>query len=90
MAIVYKYFAHNRNTYLFRVWLNNMKLIQKDGLKTAYYILLAGIGFIKMKKNLSYTPISAEAQNFLKKYLWSTHPLLENLKKRFNHYKLNY
>lgn len=84
MAIVYKYFGNKRNTYLFRIWLNNMKLIQKDGLKTAYYIFLAGIEFLKMRKNLVHTPVSPATENFLKKYLWSTHPLLSNLKKRFN------
>ena len=85
MAIVYKYFGKNRYTYLFRIWLNNLKLIQKDGLKTAYYIVLAGIEFMKIRKTLTHTPVSTEAQNFLKKYLWSTHPLLSNLKKRFNY-----
>ena len=85
MAIVYKYFGKSRYTYLFRIWLNNMKLIRKDGLKTAYYITLAGIEFLKMRKKLKHTPVSEEAQNFLKKYLWSTHPLLSNLKKRFNY-----
>jgi len=84
MAIVYKYFGKSRYTYLFRIWANNMKLIQKDGLKTAYYIVLAGIEFMKMRKKLKHTPVSQEAQNFLKKYLWSTHPLLSNLKRRFN------
>lgn len=64
MAIVYKYFGKSRYTYLFRIWLNNMKLIQKDGLKTAYYILLAGIEFMKMRKKLKHTPVSQEAQNF--------------------------
>lgn len=84
MAIVYKYFDKSRYTYLFRIWLNNMKLIQKDGLKTVYYIFLAGIEFLKMRKELKHTPVSREAQNFLKKYLWSIQPLLSNLKKRFN------
>lgn len=85
MAIVYKYFGKSRYTYLFRIWLNNMKLIQRDGLKTAYYILLAAIEFLKMRKKLTHTPVSQEAQNFLKKYLWSTYPLLHNLKKRFKY-----
>jgi GT2 family glycosyltransferase len=85
MALVYKYFGKNRYTYLYRIWLNNFKLIQKDGLKTAYYIFLAGIEFLKMRKKLQHTPVSQEAQNFLKKYLWSTHPLLHNLKRRFNY-----
>lgn len=85
MALVYKYFGKNRYTYLFRIWLNNMKLIQKDGLKTAWYIFLAGIEFLKMRKKLKHTPVSQEAQNFLKKYLWSTYPLLHNLKRRFNY-----
>lgn len=85
MALVYKYFGKSRYTYLFRIWINNMKLIQKDGLKTAYYIFLAGIEFMKMRKKLKHTPVSQEAQNFLKKYLWSTYPLLHNLKRRFNY-----
>jgi hypothetical protein len=83
MAIVYKYFRKNRLTYLFRIWINNMKLIQKDGPKTAYYITLAGLEFLKIRKTIEHTPVSLEAENFLKYYLWSTYPILSNLKKRF-------
>jgi GT2 family glycosyltransferase len=84
MAIVYKYFRKNRLTYLFRIWINNMKLIQKDGIKTAYYIILAGFEFLKIRKTIKHTPVSIEAENFLKNYLWSIQPILSNLKKRFN------
>jgi GT2 family glycosyltransferase len=84
MAIVYKYFRKNRFIYLFRIWINNMKLIQKDGIKTAYYITLAGLKFLKIRKTLKHTPVSIEAENFLKNYLWSVQPIMSNLKKRFN------
>ncbi|MEJ7682693.1 MAG: glycosyltransferase [Segetibacter sp.] len=64
MAIVYKYFGKSRYTYLFRIWLNNMKLIQRDGLKTAYYILLAAIEFLKMRKNLPIHPFHRKLRIF--------------------------
>jgi len=82
MSIVYKYFRKKRLTYIFRIWINNMKLIQKDGIKTAYYVFLAGFEFLKIRKAIKHTPASIEAEAFLKEYLWSTQPILSNLKKR--------
>jgi GT2 family glycosyltransferase len=62
LAIVYKYFSVNRSTYLWRVAINNLKIIKHGKFKNAWYNLIGMYRFLQMRKSLQYTPVSPEAQ----------------------------
>ncbi len=62
LGIVYKHFSYKRFNFLFRVAVNNLKLIKNLEFKKAWYNLLGIIQFFKLAKELKYTPVSFEAQ----------------------------
>jgi GT2 family glycosyltransferase len=62
LGIVYKHFSVNRTGYLWRVVINNLKNVKHGEFKYAYYNLIGMFKFLKMRKSLKYTPVSAEAQ----------------------------
>jgi GT2 family glycosyltransferase len=81
MAIVYKYFGSNRWKYIFRVFLNNIKFMKREGIKTGYYIMLGFWELLKLKKKLKYTPVSKQVQQFYTDNFWSTKPVFTGDKK---------
>jgi GT2 family glycosyltransferase len=62
LAIVYKHFSVNRSAYLWRVAINNLKIIRHGDFKNAWYNVVGIFKFLQMRKLLKYTPVSAEAQ----------------------------
>ena len=76
LAIVHKHFANSRSKYLSRIFMNNLKFIKREGLLSGYYIFLGGIAFLKLRRTLQRTPVSAEAQEFYSKNFWSTKPVI--------------
>lgn len=83
MGIVWKYFKTNRWKYIYRVLVNNLKFMKREGLASGYYIFQGALQFFKIKNTLQYTPVRKEAQDFYAKNFWSTKPVLGNLKKKF-------
>lgn len=75
MGIVYKHFARNKFKYLFRMWVNNMKIIKYGKFKQAYYDTLGVLEFLKMRKTLKPTPVSKQAQDYFVKEYHNTHPI---------------
>lgn len=84
MGIVYKYFPNRRLKFILRVWMNNLKRAKAGGISTAYYIFLGGVKFLKMRKELSYVPVSEEVQNKFIKSFASARPFLTKIYKRLN------
>ncbi|GAB2700853.1 glycosyltransferase family 2 protein [Mucilaginibacter koreensis] len=76
MAIVYKHFGHNRWKYIFRVLVNNLKFIKREGLKSGYYMMLGAFKFLTLRKTLGNVPVKKEVQNFYAENFWSTKPVL--------------
>jgi hypothetical protein len=87
MAIVYKYFPKNRWKYIWRVWVNNMKNMKSEGIASGYSVLLGGIGFFKLCKQLTHTPVSLNVQNYFTQRFGSTQPIFKKLRKRFSNKK---
>lgn len=75
MGIVYKHFTGNKFKYLFRMWVNNMKIIKYGKFKQAYYDTLGALEFLKSRKTLEPTPVSKEAQEYFTKNYHNTHPI---------------
>lgn len=84
MAIVYKYFSHSRLKYIFRILINNLKFIKREGLYTGYYVLQGAWEFRKLRKTLAVTPVSKDVQAFYAGHFWSTKSIFINFYKRFN------
>jgi GT2 family glycosyltransferase len=77
MAIVYKYFnKKHRSLYLFRVFLNNLRCVSQHGLNSLPWYFSALKKFLKLKRQLVYTPVSAEVEDFYSKDFWSTRRFL--------------
>lgn len=62
LCIIYKYFSHQRGKYFRRIIFNRLKSIRKLAFKELWYNILGMIEFLKMKKGLTYTPVSLSAQ----------------------------
>jgi GT2 family glycosyltransferase len=62
MAIVYKYFNQQRWKYLLRIAINSMKGLRQLQLKETWYNLIGIKEFLKMRKSLNHTPVSAKSQ----------------------------
>lgn len=62
MAIVYKHFSSHRLKYLVRIVLNSCKCIKTLSFRELKYNLTGVIEFLKMRKTLTRTPVSPEAQ----------------------------
>lgn len=84
MGIVYKYFGKNRWKYLFRMWANNLKRIKVQGLVPTYYDLLGSIKFLQMRKTLTHTPVTPEAQEFFVNNYVNTFPVFGFIGRRLN------
>lgn len=82
MGIIYKHFAYNKWKYIIRVWVNNLKIIKTEGLMAAYYSFLGGINFLRTRKDLVPTPVSAESQKYFESYFWGTQPIFDFVTKR--------
>ena len=81
MAIVYKYFPNNRWKYLTRIAINSMKGIRQMQLRETWYNVIGMIEFLKMRKTLVYTPVSADSQSQFLNHFWSTKPAFSFLKR---------
>jgi GT2 family glycosyltransferase len=81
LAIIYKYFPHNRFKYLTRLFLNNLKRIKGDGVRAPLYVVQGAIKFLKMRKALVYTPVSNEIQTFFTSQFKSTFPVFYKFQK---------
>ena len=81
MAIVYKYFPINRWKYLSRIAINSMKGLRNLQLKESWYNMIGIIEFFKMRRSLTYTPVSANSQQLFLKLFWSTKPAFEFVKR---------
>ncbi|MDQ6812385.1 MAG: glycosyltransferase [Bacteroidota bacterium] len=81
LGIVYKFFSKNRTKYLITVAINHLKSIRKGQFNIAWYNLLGLVAFLKMRKTLSYTPVSPEAQDKFAKIFLATQPVFGFLKK---------
>jgi GT2 family glycosyltransferase len=77
MAIIYKYFdKKNRSLYLSRVFLNNLRCVFEHGIKSIPWYISALRSFLKMRKELTHTPVSAKVQQFYTNDFWSTRKFL--------------
>lgn len=84
MAICYKYFGANRNKYIWRIFINRLKFIKTEGLSTGYYILLAGLEFLKMKKHILHTPVSKNIQAYYVETFSNLEPVFKKMQKRLS------
>ena len=75
MAIVYKYFGHDRWKHLFRMWGNAMKRIKNVGFKYTYYEFIGSLKFFLMARNIEHTPVSRATQDFFATQYVSSHPV---------------
>jgi GT2 family glycosyltransferase len=75
MGIVYTHFTTNKLKYLFRMWVNNMKIVKYGKFRQAYYDTLGALEFLKIRKTLKPTPVSKEAQDYFVKAYHNTHPI---------------
>ena len=70
LGIIYKHFPKSRWKYLIRVLINNLKTFKKGELKETWYNVIGFYEFFKMRKNLTYTPISLKSQKiFINHYI---------------------
>lgn len=77
MAIVYKYYNKDqRNLYLFRVYMNNLKEIKRLGLSSIPWFYIALREFLKLKKTLPYTPVNKELEKMYTKKYWPARPFM--------------
>ncbi len=76
LLLVYKYFRVQRQKYLWRVLVNNLKFIKREGLLSGLYIMQGYYQFLVKKSALGVTPVSAKTQNFFAGHFWSTKPVL--------------
>ncbi|RDC55828.1 glycosyltransferase [Pedobacter chinensis] len=84
LAIIYKYFDKDKSKFLFRIVMNNLKFIKREGLLSGYYVLQGVAEYFKLKKELTRTPVRQKIQDFYAANFWATKPILTNLKKRLN------
>lgn len=81
MGIVYRFFPIQRTKYFITVAINHLKVIRKGKLNFAWYNILGWVAFLKMRKNLSYTPVSPQAQIKFANIFMATKPVFGFLKK---------
>lgn len=81
LGIVYKFFSRNRTRYLVTVAVNHLKSIRKGEFNLAWFNFLGLIEFLKMRKTLTYTPVSVEAQEKFAKIFLATQPVFGFLKR---------
>ena len=78
IGIIYKYFNSDRLKYISRVLFNNLKFIKREGPLSGYHVLVGAFNFLKMRKNLIYTPVTDKTQSFYAQNFWSTKPIFLN------------
>jgi hypothetical protein len=81
MAIVYKYFNHERWKYLLRIAINSMKGLRQLQLKDTWYNLIGIKEFMQMRKYLKHTPVSQKSQQLFLDNFWSTKPTFAFIKR---------
>ena len=70
LGIIYKHFPKSRWKYLFRVVVNNLKTFKKGEFKETWYNIIGFYEFFKMRKSLTYTPVSLKSQKiFINNYI---------------------
>lgn len=70
MGIIYKHFRQSRWKYLFRLMINNLKPLKKGEYKETWYNIIGFYEFFKIRKSLTYTPISIKSQHiFLNNFI---------------------
>ncbi len=84
MGIVYKHFGRDRWKYLFRMWANNLKRTRAEGIKNTWYDLVGSFKFLQLRKNLTHTPVTPEAQDFFVKHYTNTFPVFGFISRRLN------
>lgn len=62
LGIVYKHFHKNRWKYITRILLNRLKVLKGLQFKEAWWTLIGGAQFLKLKGSLVRTPVSSNAQ----------------------------
>jgi hypothetical protein len=72
---VHKYFKTHKLKYIFRVLINNLKFIKREGLLSGYYILQGFFKYLKTKDDIGVTPVSISTQQFFADAFWSTKPI---------------
>lgn len=78
MAIVYKYYNKDeRNLFLFRVYMNNLKQIRRLGFASIPWFYTALKEFFKLTKTLPHTPVSKELERFYNGKYWPTRRFLK-------------
>ncbi|MVN22606.1 glycosyltransferase family 2 protein [Mucilaginibacter arboris] len=78
LGIVYKYFQKkDRTLYLTRVFFNNIKYIFRHGIKSVSWYYNGWKEFNKLKKDIQFTPVNDDVQNFYSRYYPSTQPFLK-------------
>lgn len=90
MGIVYKFFPVQRTKYFITVALNHLKAIRKGQFNLAWYNLLGWVAFMRMRKSLTYTPVSPEVQMKFADNFLATKPVFGFLKGTSNRSKKSY
>ena len=75
MAIIYKYFPAQRWRYIIRMFFNGLKFILAGGFDHTYYQLIGAFKFMKLRKDIKYTPVSMNVQKFYADNFWGTKPV---------------
>jgi len=75
LLIVHKYFKNDKGKYLFRVLVNNLKFIRREGLTSGMYIMQGFFKYLKAKSGLPSTPVSLKTQDNFAENFWSTKPI---------------
>jgi len=78
MLIIHKYFKNDKAKYLFRILINNLKFIKREGLMSGIYILQGFLKYLQLKSKLELTPVSLKIQNYYADNFWSTKPIFTN------------
>ena len=85
LLIVHKYFKNDKGKYLFRVLVNNLKFIRREGLTSGMYIMQGFFKYLKAKSDLPSTPVSLKTQDNFAENFWSTKPIFAGNRKNNIH-----
>ena len=82
LLIIYKYFKNDKAKYLFRIFINHLKFIRREGMASGYYVWLGFYEFLKKKKSLKKTPVAVNVQEYFANNFWSTKPIFSHQRKQ--------
>jgi GT2 family glycosyltransferase len=82
LLIIYKYFQNDKAKYLFRIFINHLKFIRREGMASGYYVWLGFYEFLKKKKSLKKTPVAINVQEYFAENFWSTKPIFSYQRKQ--------